>query len=405
MAGYRRPNSGAVPMSKPVRFRSGDGHDTLVWFPFDLDRFLADATRARNALVRQVPPEFTRNEWAYLMTMLAPSHILSSIEQVFGRRVDDADGVVRWDAVPRGSVAIWAPGNVSLLAPLVMLAAIVSGNQVRLKGTSRAADLSGAFLRAVRSTVGAESFATWFSSVEHAVFDRTDSRSATWAAESSVRVVFGSDAAAQAIHGMPHQLESIGFSFTDRRSEAWIEVGAVDEAVLRDLAAVFAIYGQAGCTSPARVVLLGATRDEALLFRARLADAWPTAVRDDVEMHTASQVTRASQWAQASGWDVQSAPRHAAALAVGPVSLPRHEANHALWISWASLDEAVATAPPNLQTIGHAVRDPLNTGWQRALAHTSVRRWVPLRHMHHFGWNWDGEDWWRQLFRIREWRA
>ncbi len=392
-------------MSEPVRFRSRDGHDTLVWFPFDLNRFLADATTARNALVRQVPPEFTRNEWAYLMTMLAPSHILSSMEQVFGRRVDDADGVVRWDAVPRGPVAIWAPGNVSLLAPLVMLAAIVSGNQVRLKGTSRAADLSGAFLRAVRATVGAESFATWFNSVEHAVFDRTDSRSTTWAAESSVRIVFGGDAAAQAIHGMPHPLESSGFSFTDRRSEAWIEVGAVDEAVLRDLAAVFAIYGQAGCTSPARVVLIGATRDEALLFRSRLADAWPAAVRDDVEMHTDSQVTRASQWAEASGWDVQSAPRHAAALAVGPVSLPRHEANHALWISWASIDEAATTAPTNLQTIGHAVHDPLDTGWQRALARTSVRRWVPLRQMHHFGWNWDGEDWWRQLFRIREWRA
>ena len=67
-------------MSEPVRFRSRDGHDTLVWFPFDLNRFLADATTARNALVRQVPPEFTRNEWAYLMTMLAPSHILSSME-------------------------------------------------------------------------------------------------------------------------------------------------------------------------------------------------------------------------------------------------------------------------------------------------------------------------------------
>jgi hypothetical protein len=392
-------------MSNPTRFRSVDGADTLVWLPFALDSFLADAAAARNALVRRVPAEFTRNEWAYLMTALAPSHILASIEQAFGRRVEDAAGTVRWDAVPRGAISIWAPGNVSLLAPLVMLAAVASGNRVRLKSTPRAADLSGAFLRIVRQTPGAERFAAHLdAAVEHAVFDRTDPRSAAWASDAAVRIVFGSDAAARAIHALPHPLESIGFSFTDRRSEAWIEPTAVDDALLRDLAAVFAIYGQAGCTSPSRIVLVGGDRYSALAFRSALAATWSAAIRDDVEMHTASQVTRAIQWAQASGWDAVVAPRNGAALAVGPAHLSRTEASHALWITWGTADEAVATAPSNLQTIGHAVNDPDDLAWRAVLASTPVRRWVPVRQMHHFGWTWDGEDWWRRLFRIREWR-
>lgn len=391
-------------MSEPARFRAGDGSDTLVWLPFELDAFLADAAAARSALVRRVPAEFTRNEWAYLMTALAPSQLLGSMEQAFGRRVTNTDAAVRCDVVPRGPVAIWSPGNVSLLAPLVMLAAVASGNQVWLKATPRAADLCGVFLRVVRETRGAEGFATRLDAVQHAVFDRQDSRSAAWAAEAAVRVVFGSDAAARAIHGLPHPLESIGFSFTDRRSEAWVEPAAVDDAVLRDLAAVFAIYGQAGCTSPSRVVLLGADRTTALQFRTRLAAAWPSAVRDDVEMHTASQVTRAIQWARASGWDAEAAPRHGAALAVGPATLPRTDASHALWISWASPEEAAATAPDNLQTIGYAVQEPADLGWRRVLSSLTVRRWVPIRQMHHFGWTWDGEDWWRRLFRVREWR-
>jgi hypothetical protein len=391
-------------MSNPTRFRAGDGGDTLVWLPFALDSFLADASAARNALVRRIPADFTRNEWAYLMTALAPSHILASIEQAFGRRVEDAAGTVRWHAVPRGPVAIWAPGNVSLLAPLVMLAAVASGNPVRLKATPRAVDLSGAFLRVIRETPGAERLAAHLDvAVEHAVFDRTDARSAAWASDAAVRIVFGSDAAARAVHALPHPLESVGFSFTDRRSEAWIEPAAVDDALLRNLAAVFAIYGQAGCTSPSRVVLVGGDLDAALAFRAALAAAWPTAVRDDVEMHTASQVTRAIQWAKASGWDAIAAPRNGAALAVGPVHLARTEASHALWITWGTPDEAAATAPHNVQTIGHAVKDPEDLGWSVALASTPVRRWVPVLQMHHFGWTWDGEDWWRRLFRVREW--
>lgn len=390
-------------MFRPARFRAGDGSDTLLWLPFDLDEFMADAGAARSALVRRVPPQFTRNEWAYLMTALAPSQILASMETAFGRRIHDTDGEVRWDAVPRGDVAIWSPGNVSLLAPLIMLAAVASGNRVRLKGTPRAQDLSGAFLDSVRSTPGAERLASRLTAVEHAVFDRHDPRSRSWAADADVRVVFGSDEAARAIHGLPHPLESVGFSFTDRRSEAWIEPSAVDDSVLRDLAAVFAIYGQAGCTSPSRVVLIGGNRDEARRFRDRLADAWPTAVRDDVEMHTASQVTRASQWAHAAGWDVVATPRNSGALAVGEPALARQGSGQILWITWATRAEAAASAPANLQTIGHAVIDSSDIAWRIALTETAVRRWVPLRQMHHFGWTWDGEDWWRRLFRLREW--
>jgi hypothetical protein len=389
-------------MSESVRFRAGDGTDTRLWLPFELDAWLADLGQARKAMMRRVPPAFSRDEWAYLMQSLSPDAVLGAMERVFGRRVHDSDAPVRWEAAPRGTIAIWAPANVSLLAPLVMLAAVASGCPVRLKGSRRAEDLAGAFLAAVRSTEGAEGFAARLRDVEHVVFDRTDRRSTEWAASADVRIVFGSDAAAEAIHAMPHPLESIGFSFTDRRSEVWIEPSAVTEETLRDLAAVFAIYGQAGCTSPARVVLVDATPDATRDFAQRLAAVWPQAVRRQVDMHTASQVTRAMQVARAHGWETALAPSNAAVLACGPVDAPRTATGTILWISGASMSEALATVPANLQTVGHAVSDPGAPRWSSALFTAGARRWVPIRQMHHFGWTWDGEEWWRRLYRFRE---
>ena len=234
------------------------------------------------------------------------------------------------------------------------------------------------------------------------MFERGDPRNAEYAAAAQVRVVFGSDAAAEAIEALPHPLDSAGFAFVDRRSEAWVEPGRVDERLIETLVKVFAIYGQAGCTSPRRVVLLGASASEALALRDRVLAAWQGIIRGKPAQHIASSSTMARQWAAAVGWDAALAPGGAAVLAAGTSDLAPFEGPMALPIVGATLEEAVATLPVNIQTIGHALDDPGSERWLDLLAQTAVKRFVPLARMHHFGPLWDGADFWRQSFELVE---
>jgi hypothetical protein len=70
----------------------------------------------------------------------------------------------------------------------------------------------------------------------------------------------------------------------------------------------------------------------------------------------------------------------------------------ALFVCAATPDEAVATAPANLQTLGHVVADPTDPAWVGRVARAGAKRFVPLRAMHHFGPVWDGHAFWRALF-------
>jgi hypothetical protein len=225
------------------------------------------------------------------------------------------------------------------------------------------------------------------------------------AEQSRVRVVFGSDAAAESIHQLPHPLESLGFSFVDRQSEAWLEKGAVNEQVLTTLIKVFAIYGQAGCTSPKRVILLNGSETEVRQLRDDLLDLWHDVISGETPMHTASSNVMAEQWARAQGWDARRAPQSSAMLASGPLDTGAFEAPMALRIQGASPDQALANLPHNIQTIGHALEAPEDPYWLRLLAGSRVRRFVPLGHMHHFGSIWDGQEFWRQCFEPMEFQS
>ena len=205
-----------------------------------------------------------------------------------------------------------------------------------------------------------------------------------------------------AIHALPHPPTSVGISFVDRQSEAWVEPGAVDEAVLRDLLKVFAIYGQAGCTSPRRVVVVGGTPEDARALRDRLAELWPSVIRQRPAMHQASENLMADQWARSLGWDTVVVMEHAAVLATGSFDLPVFEALLGLRILAASREEARAQLPANIQTIGHALADPHDPDWMRLLAGTPVCRFVPVARMHHFGSTWDGQDYWAQCVEVME---
>jgi hypothetical protein len=233
-------------------------------------------------------------------------------------------------------------------------------------------------------------------------YGRDDSRQSDLAQASRIRIVFGSDQAASDIHALPHPPDSIGISFTDRQSEAWVEKSMVNDEVLTTLIKVFAVYGQAGCTSPRRIVLLdGGPRDVQGLIR-QLKTLWPKVIKQDSPMHIASSNILVAQHAMALGWETATCHRNAAVLAYGPLELPALDAPMALCIHGANREEAAASLPSNIQTIGHALENPVDPDWLRLLADSKVLRFVPLGQVHYFTNSWDGQDFWRQCFESVE---
>lgn len=373
---------------------TGTSQPGLLVLDYDLAGRFAQWEALRGKMVRAVPPEFTRDEWAYLVTFISRE----SLQDVFGRTFGhQAPGITPSFFRPRGTVAIWLPNNVSLLGPLVLVLASFTGAPVRMKAGSRSDDLCAAFVRyAIEHLPDGELRAQLRDRLSIERFDRQDSRNASMAAEAAVRIAFGSDAAVAAVHALPHPIDSVGIAFGDHRSEAWVESEAINDALMVTLIKVFAIYGQAGCTSPRRVVLLDGTRSDCLALRDRMIDAWPAVIRHDVPMHVASQNLLHAQLNAADGWGVRMAARHAAVLGVGPVDRPEMSGLMSLGIVSGSVDEAIATLPANIQTIGTGLLrlDRLRS----RMAHTKVKRFVPLARMHHFGPIWDGQNFFRQLF-------
>ncbi|MBS2023550.1 MAG: hypothetical protein JST92_14185 [Deltaproteobacteria bacterium] len=402
-----------------VHWFNGSTSSHGVLLPFDLEAVLRDWGALRMAMTKEVPPEFTRDEWAYLIGFLDPHALRGTFEQTFGAAAQGSDrgptSGTRFLVRPRGMVAVWLPNNVSLLGPLTLVLLSLTGNRVELKAGTASENLVAPFLRFALAKLGNGALRAHLEErVRLHALERTDERVKALAAEAQVRIVFGSNAAAEAIHSWPHPLESVGFSFVDRRSEAWIDRASLNDALLTALVKVFAIYGQAGCTSPRKLVLIGGTHAQAVELRDRLVELWPQTVRE-VPMHLASANVMARQWAAALGWDTRLAGGHGAALGVPasppPPSSGATEATVALpeipeaplFLPVVALHEADAlrTLPANLQTLGVA----LTGGNDRLLQLASksrARRIVPLARMHHFGPVWDGEAFWRQTFDVVE---
>lgn len=383
-------------MSSRTAFRGTMGSIRLA-LPFDLDEQIAGWSRVRAAMMKAVPAEFTRDEWAYLVGFLERENLRRPFHQSFGL-CDETGGPPSLVAKPRGPVALWLPNNVSLLGPLMLIVISLSGNQLRMKAGSRSEDLTRAFLEFARKH-GGELLGEYLRDrVCHEVFSSEDARNREMANDSAVRIVFGSDAAAAAIHALPHPVDSVGISFTDRRSEAWVELDCCNDNTLRDLIKVFAIYGQVGCTSPSRAILLHGTRSDAVKMRDRLVALWTSVIRRRPEMNVASDNVRAWQLARAAGWDSELVAEHSAVLSAGDYALPSYPSVMELRIIAADPHEARKHLPENIQTIGHSLRDASSPKWLDFLACTNVARFVPLATMHHFETVWDGQDFFAQLF-------
>jgi hypothetical protein len=390
-------------MSEQLHYFNSPAGCAAVALPFDYRQAIADWAALRKRMVKAVPSAFTRDEWAYLVTFLEPGNLEKPFLESFGTPLDSPAGAQNVLYRPRGAIAVWLPNNVSLLGPLTLVLLSLTGQPIRLKLGSAAADLTGAFLDYAMANLPDGALARALSDgVLAEAFDRGDPRHAEWARAARVRIVFGGDEAARAIHQLPHPLDSVGFSFTDRQSEAWLEPGAIDDRVLETLLKVFAIYGQAGCTSPKRVILLNGSAQDAHDLRDRLLKAWPRVLRGETPMHVASENLMAEQWARALGWAPRSAPGHAGLLASGAAGLQGFEAQMALRIQAATVEQALEGLPANIQTVGHALEHPEDPAWQRRLAGSRILRFVPLGEMHYFGSRWDGQDFWRQCFETVE---
>ena len=370
-----------------------------VALPFELAAEIAGWSKVRAAMLKEVPAEFTRDEWAYLAKFLEVENLWRPFHQSFGKRSEENGSPVLL-AKPRGSVGLWLPNNVSLLGPLMLIVVSLTGTPLQMKAGSRSRDLTAAFLKFSRKHAGGKPLSTYLhDSVHHACFSSDDLRNHEMAKSSAVRIVFGSDEAAAAVHALPHPADSVGITFADRRSEAWLELDRCDDATLRDLIKVFAVYGQAGCTSPSRVVLLDASRPEALEIRDRLVGLWPSVIRQRPEMNVASDNLRAWQLARASAWDSTLVAHNRAVISVGDYALSEFPNLMEMRIIPARPEEACAHLPENIQTIGHALRDAGASQWSHLFLRTKVARFVPLATMHQFETVWDGQDFFAQLFR------
>jgi hypothetical protein len=386
-------------MSDRVTFFDDNNRRIAVALPFDLDAWIGEWSGLRSMMIRSCPDAFTRDEWAYLITFLDPELLRRVFESHFGKRAPDSNAQVTALVRPRGPIAIWLPNNVSLLGPLTLILASLSGNPVWLKAGSHSEDLATAFLDFCRTSLPPGPLADYLQSrVRLDSFARNDPRVGEMARTAAVRIVFGSDEAVAAIDALPHPAESVAFAFSDRRSEAWIEPSRVDDSTLENLAKVFAIYGQAGCTSPRRVVLIDGTMDHARQARDRLHALWRKAIPRDPPMHQASANIMTCQHAAILGWSAELTERHGAVLAVGDASLAEIEGPSVLPFVALPLEQAIARLPANIQTIGHAIADSRDSRWLERLATTSVKRFVPLARMHHFGPVWDGFRFWHMFF-------
>ena len=380
-------------------FKNNRGGLTAAALPFGLETLISEWSALVPHMARNRHEAFSRAEWAYLITFLEESFLRQTVEGALGEPAQSSAGAVTRLLRPRGQVAVWLPNNVSLLGPLSLILISLTGNPAVIRGGSRSENLTRYFIEFALAFLPAGVLRHYLEGrVKVVDFPRDDPRHREMAEESRVRVVFGSDASARAIDSLPHPADSIGFSFIDRQSEAWIEAGAATDSTLEVLIRVLAVYGRAGCTSPQKVVVPGGSREDAVELCERLAALWPLAVRGDVERHVASENVKCSQWASALGWEPVMAARNGAVFAAGDFGLPPFTGAMALPVVHGSAEEAVLHLPPNIQTVGYALLAPADEIWLALLSRTRIKRFVPVSRMHHFGPVWDGFSFWRSMF-------
>ena len=374
------------------------GKHTRVLLPFSLKEILEAYGKLRAIMVRNVPNEFPRDEWAYLLTFLDPKSLEKNFIETFGHPVKEPRTPNEY-ARPRGQIALWLPNNVSLLGPLMLVMASLSGNAISVKKGSGVDDLASVFRDYVCRHGGHNCLTRYFSnSVEILSMTRDDPRQEKLSQTARVRMVFGSDLGTKAVAALDHQPDSLTFSFIDHSSEAWIVKGYANQQVLAQLIKVLVIYGKGGCTSPQRLIAVNYNVKEALELRDSIREIWSHAISDDVSPHLASENVMAYQWARAAGWDAELVDRNKGVVGVGSYELPPFSSFLSLPIIPTSFEAACEHIPHNIQTIGNVGIESMEGALETIVEKSSVKRVVPIGSMHHFSSSWDGMPYWKDFF-------
>jgi hypothetical protein len=390
-------------MSENLHGFEADGRQTLVSLPFSLGEVIHSWNSFRGVMVKHMPDDFTRAEWAYLIQFISESSLRAPFLEYFG--VEKSNGVPTGKTrllKRRGTVGIWLPNNVSLLGPLMLILLSLSGCPMRIKVGSRSQNLAAVFLNYALERLEPGALRSHLEkNVVIDSFGHEDPRNLEMAGTAQVRILFGSDEAARQIEKLGHPTGSVGFYFTDKVSEGWVEPALVDGELVEKITKVFAIYGQAGCTSPRKIVLIGGGREQAEDLARRIAKGWSAVIKQPPARHTASNNVMARQMALAYGWKVEAVEHNGAVIAWGEPKLEMPSSPMFLPVTWASLDDALGRLPENIQTIGCALAPDTQNKLMNQLAGPSskpVKRVVPLGNMHHFHYVWDGYAFWRELF-------
>lgn len=374
-------------------------YKSQVCLPVPLPELLEEWNEVRKLMIRKMNSDFTRHEWAYLISFLDPKEL----ENVFNRELcSDQDLLFR----PVSKVALWLPNNVSLLGPLTFILLSLVAPELRVKLGSRGKNLLGSFTNWIVENTQGRILKEWIKEkVQIANFDRTDPRNAEMAGWAERRILFGGNSAAEAIESLPHPLGSKAFYFTDKVSEAWVEPSCITKENVVKLGKVFSIYGQAGCTSPKRVLIPGGTKEDAMKIVNLFKSHWREIQINPAELFTASELIMSSQINNFSGIDQGIIGSNEALISIIKKGEIPYPSNSSLVLYPISESEILESQASNLQTIGHVLEEPENEKWKAIFTKSPATRFVSVESMHHFSPRWDGISWWRELFTIQEWKT
>jgi len=385
-------------MSNHIHYYINEGIGYALYMPFNIDKLIDDWISLQRKMVHNIPDDFTRDEWAYLISFLGKSNLTKPISISFGIPVSESGKFVSILAKPRGIVSLWLPNNVSLLGPLMLILLSLSGNKILMKGGSRSKNLTGIFLEYATDNLPAGQLKNHLSSnIKLDFFEHSDDRNVSMASTAHNRIFFGSTEAGNQIDHFDHPLNSQGFYFIDRRSEAWVDYKTVNDDLIDTIIKVFTVYGQAGCTSPKKIVLIDGNQKTAITFRDRLLSRWSNIESLYPSQHVASENIMANQLFSAYGWDVKNTDSNKAVIPLGKdLTIP--DTLTSLPITWGTLNYAIDQLPENIQTIGHAIAENDYNYYLGCIVSAPIKRFVPLSQMHHFGPLWDGFNYWKNLF-------
>lgn len=379
-----------------------------VLLPFGLDDLCSAFDALTTQMAREPAPEaFSRDEWGYLMGFMRGRALRSVFEASFGPASNDRGSMPTRMLAPRDEIAIWLPNNVSLLGPLTAILAIITGAEVRAKAGSGSENLTATLRDHILARDPKPILRElWQDRLTAESFDRRDQRNGDWSRKADARIFFGGNAAAAEVEALDHKPGTPFFAFSDHSSLVWADPAALmDETALTSLWRVFQVYGKTGCTSPQRLVLIDGSPDDATSAMQRLATHVDDLAGPPPAMHIASDSVMTEQVARARGWQTaRTAKGEAVFMAGGP---PSREIPglRGMQITAQSLDDALSDLPDNIQTIGHIASSDTVLQWTRALAGSRALRLVPVQAMHHYGPFWDGQNFWRGLFRETEIRG